>query len=128
MRATRPAPEPRRHSPQRRRPPFFAVNVFFDVQGTLLAEDAPRPHVREVLSKLIAAGHGVYLWSSAGADYAASAAELLGVRDLVFGCYSKYSSPPMTVDFVVDDQPDFVARRGGYEISPFDGSPDDAEL
>lgn len=104
------------------------MNIFFDVQGTLLAGDVPRPHVREVFSELIAVGHGVYLWSSAGAGYAASAAELLGVRDLIFGCYSKYAPPPVSVDFVVDDQPDFATRRGGSGISSFDGDPDDAEL
>ena len=104
------------------------MNVFFDVQGTLLCGGIPRPHVREVFAELAAVGHDVYLWSSAGAAYASSAAELLGVEDLVFGCCSKFASPPVTVDYAVDDHPDLVSRYGGYAIVPFDGDPEDQEL
>jgi hypothetical protein len=63
------------------------VNVFFDVQGNLLSRGIPRPHTREVFIELTTTGHDVYLWSSAGAGYAASAAELLGVEDLILGCH-----------------------------------------
>jgi hypothetical protein len=104
------------------------MNVFFDVQYTLVCGDVPRPHVREVFAELADAGHDVYLWSSAGAGYASSAAELLGVEDLVFGCYSKFAPPPVTVDYAVDDHPDVVDRYGGYAIAPFDGNPEDREL
>lgn len=103
------------------------MNVFFDVQGTLVCGGIPRPHVREVLAELIDADYDVYLWSSAGAGYASSAAELLEIEDLVFGCYSKFA-PPVTVDYVVDDHPDVVVRYGGYAIAPFDGDPEDREL
>ena len=104
------------------------MNVFFDVQGTLVFGGIPRPRMREVFAELAGAGHDVYLWSSAGAGYASSAAELLGIEDLVFGCYSKFAPPPVTVDYTVDDQPDIVDRHGGYTIAPFDGNPRDREL
>jgi hypothetical protein len=104
------------------------VNVFFDVQGTLLSRGLPRPHAREVFIELASAGHDIYLWSSAGAGYAASAAELLGVEDLIFGCYSKFAPPPVAVDYTVDDRPDLVEHYGGYAIVPFDGDPGDREL
>lgn len=52
----------------------------------------------------------------------------MGVSDLVFGCYSKFASPPVTVDYAVDDQPNLTGRRGGYAIAPFDSYPDDREL
>jgi hypothetical protein len=104
------------------------MNVFFDVQGTLVCGGILRPHVREVFAELAGAGHDVYLWSSAGAGYASSAAELLGVEDLVFGCYSKFAPPPVTVDYTVDDHPDVVERLGGYTIAPFDGNSRDWEL
>ena len=104
------------------------MNVFFDVQGTLLCGYIPRPHSREVFAELAAAGHDVYLWSSAGTSYAASAAEILGVEDLVFGCCSKFASPPVTVDYTVDDHPDLVNCYEGYAIVPFDGDPEDREL
>ncbi len=103
------------------------MNVFFDVQGTLLCRGIPRPHAREVFAELAGASHAVYLWSSAGAGYAASAAELLGVKDLVLGCCSKFA-PPVTVDYAVDDYPDLVNHYGGYTIVPFDGDPGDREL
>ena len=34
-------------------------------------------------------GHDVYLWSSGGAGYAATAADVLGVADLVEGCLDR---------------------------------------
>ena len=61
-----------------------ALNVFFDVQGTLLSmEEVPRPRAREAFLMLKDSGHDLYLWSSGGAGYAATAADLLGVADLV---------------------------------------------
>ena len=44
------------------------MNVFFDVQGTLLAGSIPRPGVREVFLDLAALGDDVHVWSSAGAS------------------------------------------------------------
>lgn len=104
------------------------MNVFFDVQGTLLARGVPRPQVREVFLELISQGHDVYLWSSAGSGYATTAAKFLGIADLVFGCYSKLAPPPVTVDYAVDDYPDLTGQYGGYAITPFDGDPEDKEL
>lgn len=104
------------------------MNVFFDIQGTLISGGRPRPHAREVFQKLESLGHDLYLWSSAGGAYAANAAELLGVKDVILGCYSKTAPPPVRIDFVVDDQPDFAEYHGGYAIPAFDGNPDDSEL
>ncbi|MDQ4063820.1 MAG: hypothetical protein M3122_08040 [Actinomycetota bacterium] len=104
------------------------MNVFFDVQGTLLDGGVPRPQGREVFIRLAASGHDVYLWSSAGADYAASAADLLVVQDLILGCHSKFAPPPVTVDYAVDDSPDIVESYGGYTITSFDGDPENREL
>ncbi len=48
------------------------MNVFFDVQGTLLTmEKAPRPRPREAFLTLKEGGHDLYVWSSSGAGYAA---------------------------------------------------------
>lgn len=105
------------------------MNVFFDVLGTLLTEeDLPRPHAREVFGQLRERGHGVYLWSSGGAGYAAVAADLIGVADLVGGCFGKQHEPGVGVDFAVDDDPSVVEARGGYLIEPFGGDPQDEEL
>ena len=104
------------------------MNVFFDVQGTLLSGGVPRPHAREVFLELGSLGHDVYLWSSAGAGYATAAPQALGVEDLVLGCYSKHAPPPVSVDYVVDDFPDLVELHGGYAVAPFQGDREDAEL
>ena len=65
---------------------------------------------------------------AAGAGYASSAAELLGVENLVLGCYSKSAPPPVTADYAVDDHPDVVDRYGGHAIAAFDGDSEDREL
>jgi hypothetical protein len=105
------------------------VNVFFDVLDTLLSEeDIPRPHAREVFCRLREIGHEVYLWSSAGGAYAAEAADLLGVADLIGGCFGKRHEPDVAVDFVVDDDASVVESYGGYRVAPFEGDPWDEEL
>ena len=105
------------------------ANVFFDVQGTLLTmEEAPRPRAREAFLALKEQGHDLYLWSSGGAGYAATTAELLGVADLVSGCFGKRQEPGVPVDFAVDDDAGVVEAHGGYHIKPFDGDPYDEEL
>jgi len=105
------------------------LNIFFDIQGTLISGGKPRPHVREVFLKLSGLGHHIYLWSSAGGNYASNAAKLLGVEDLTLGCYSKNDPIPVTVDIVVDDQPGFADYyKNGYTILPFNGDSSDSEL
>ena len=91
------------------------MNVFFDVLDTLLSEeDIPRPHTREVFRELKEMGHEVYLWSSGGGAYAVEAAELLGVADLVKGCFGKRHEPDVRVDFAVDDDASVVESYGGF--------------
>ena len=104
------------------------MNVFFDVQGTLVSGGRPRPHAREVFQRLVEMGHHVYLWSSGGSSFAASAARLLDVEDLVFGCFGKSFPPPVSVDFVVDDDPGMADRYGGYTVSAFAGDIGDQGL
>ncbi|MBX6763460.1 MAG: hypothetical protein K6T51_08180 [Rubrobacteraceae bacterium] len=103
------------------------MNVFFDVQGTLISEGGVRPHVREVFHRLVEAGHNVYVWSAGGAPYAAAAAERLGISDLVSGCCDK-SFPPVEVDFTVDDSPIVEGEVGYFTIPPYRGDPDDDAL
>ena len=104
------------------------MNVFFDIQGTLVSSGAPRPHVREAFTEILESGHGIYLWSSAGSSYATTVAAMLGVEDLISGCYSKSGPLPVDVDFAVDDQPFFVDLHGGYTIASFNGDPEDNAL
>jgi hypothetical protein len=73
-------------------------------------------------------GHEVFLWSSAGGAYAASAADLLGVADLVESCFGKRHTPDVGVDFAVDDDASVVDSYGGYRVEPFGGDSWDKEL
>ncbi len=105
------------------------MNVFFDVLGTLLSdEEVPRPRAREAFLMLKESGHDLYLWSSGGAGYAAAAADLLGVADLVEDCLDKRSEPDVPVDFAVDDDASMVEAHGGHRVAHFDGDPWDEEL
>ena len=104
------------------------MNIFFDVLDTLLTQEVPRPRAREAFLTLMASGHNLYLWSSGGAGYAATAAELLRVTDLVSGCFDKRQKPDVPVDFAVDDDASVVEAHGGHRITPFDGDPGDQEL
>ncbi|MGI9050122.1 MAG: hypothetical protein ACR2GU_12255 [Rubrobacteraceae bacterium] len=104
------------------------MNVFFDIQGTLVSGGVPRPHARETFAEILGSGHEIYLWSSAGSSYASAAAKMLGVEDLISGCYSKSGPLPVNVDFAVDDQPFLVDLHGGYAITPFNGDPADTAL
>lgn len=104
------------------------MNLFFDVQGTLISGGMARPGIREAFEKLVEDGHAVYIWSSAGSGYANRAAKELGVEDLVAGCYAKDGLLPVEVEFTVDDQASMSGRSGGYTIPPFTGDPDDGEM
>lgn len=104
-------------------------NVFVDVLGTLLTdEEIPRPRAREVFLMIKEEGHDLYLWSSGGAGYAVTAADLLGVADIISGCFDKRQEPDVPVDFAVDDDASVVEAHGGYRVTPFDGDPWDEEL
>jgi len=105
------------------------MNVFFDVLGTLLSDEGdPRPRAREAFLMLREQGHDLYLWSSGGAGYAAEAADLLGVTDLVEDCLDKRGEPDVPIDFAVDDDASMVEAHGGYRIKHFYGDPWDEEL
>lgn len=107
-----------------------SINVFFDILGTLLDKDGDhRPHAREVLLNLASMGHGVYLWSTAGEDYAAQAAWTLGVEDAISGCCLKRHPPEgITVGYAVDDDEGVVEEYGGYLVGPYGGASSDSEL
>ncbi len=106
------------------------MNVFFDVLDTLVDENGtPRPHSREVFLGLTGMGHDVYLWSSGGERYAARAARVLGVEDLVEGCCPKRNPPEgVAVDYAVDDDEGVVEEYGGRVVDAYRGDPEDAEL
>ena len=106
------------------------MNVFFDVLGTLIDENGtPRPHSREVFLELTGMGHDVYVWSSGGESYAARAARVVGVEDVVKECcFERHPPEGVAVDYAVDDDEGVVEKYGGRLVSAYRGDPGDAEL
>jgi haloacid dehalogenase-like hydrolase len=114
------------------------VNIFFDVDETLIAYDGSlRPGTRSVLERLVSDGHHVYIWSGRGIR--ATEVHRTGLGDLVSGIYQKPLSDFTAglarcgihafPDFVVDDYPGIVEFFGGLCIRPYHGGAQvDSEL
>jgi hypothetical protein len=106
------------------------VNIFFDVDETLIAYDGSlRPGTRSVFERLVSGGHHVYVWSGRGIR--TSEVHRAGLGDLVSGIYQKpliefeaglaRCGIPVIPDFVIDDYPGIVAFFGGLCIRPYHG-------
>jgi hypothetical protein len=115
------------------------VNVFFDVDYTILGEDGSlRPHTVDVFTALHGLGHATYIWSGVGDR--TSDVKRIRLDALVQGVHLKPLSDfeaglrrlgiPVIPDFVVDDHPDVVEYFGGFCIKPYGGRlrPDDELL
>ncbi len=103
------------------------MNIFFDVDYTLIDGDgALRPGARRVLSTL-AEKHEVYLWSGLGPRW--EVVEQHQLEELVSGCYDKplqrydellaLLGIPVRPDFVVDDHPHLVEHFGGLTVPAY---------
>ena len=114
------------------------MNIFFDVDHTIVDSDnALRPGVRELFTRLREDGHTVYLWSGFGRRE-----EILTLHDLdglVAGCFDKplyhYEAMleplgiPVRPDFVVDDHPHLVHAFGGCVVNRYlSPNPADREM
>ena len=116
------------------------LNIYFDCDYTILAMDGSlRPRTREVFSKLIEAGHKVFIWSGVGLR--TKDMERLDLMELISGIFVK----PITEfedglhrfdvhprpDLVIDDHREIVEAFGGVHIEPYyfraaeDGQMDD---
>lgn len=104
------------------------MNIFFDVDQTILGMDnSLRPGTVTVMSKLIRAGHKLYIWSGAGVRTAVVRHHDL--ESLICGIYQKplydYHQRlkefgiPITPDLVIDDDPAIVRAFGGVCIPAF---------
>jgi hypothetical protein len=118
---------------------FAALNIFFDVDGTILGDDGTlRPHTHSVFERLVSSGHAIYIWSGAGLRTAEIRAA--GLERWVSGVYRKplfefiagltENRIPIRPDFVVDDYPVIVEHFGGLRVKHYDGAaaPDDELL
>jgi hypothetical protein len=117
------------------------VNIFFDVDETILAYDgALRPSVGELFQRLTAAGHRVFVWS--GARSARSVREGVVRRHrleaYVTDCFQKPIDDPRAEwlatginvypDFCVDDRREIVEVFGGIVVAPYPYSGPDDEM
>ena len=104
------------------------MNVFFDVDGTIIADDGSlRPHVREVFKKLKEAGHNIYVWSGVGVRWEIVRANKLD--EFVSDCFLKPLSDhknglgqlgvKVHPDFCVDDYGSVVQPFGGMAVKPY---------
>ena len=104
------------------------MNIFFDVDSTLLAMDGSlRPGSRDTFEQLIEDGHTIYIWSGVGIR--TREIEKVGLIDLVEGLYQKPIEDfddgiekfgvPLRPDFVIDDHPEIVRNFGGVLIRPY---------
>ncbi len=104
------------------------MNIFFDVDYTLLAPDgALRPGTRELMRKLKEDGHTLYVWSGAGTRW--SEVRRHNLDPFVTDCFAKpldnldagleRLNLPATPDLVIDDHPEIVAALGGIWARPY---------
>ena len=114
------------------------MNVFFDVDYTLIADDGSlRPHVKEVFHQIKQDGHNIYIWSGVGIRWEVVNRHELG--EFIETCYLKPLSDHKNTlidlgvkvmpDFVIDDHSGVVMAFGGVVIKPYyTKNPHDQEL
>ena len=115
------------------------LNVFFDVDGTIICslDDSLRPLVRETFDRIRHDGHLIYVWSGLGLRW--REIDMHGLRQHVTNCYVKplsnhrRSLPLLGISvephFVVDDHKEVVDAFGGYTVRAYSGyDPSDREM
>ena len=105
------------------------MNIFFDMDYTLIGgmDGALRPGVKDVMERLKADGHGLYVWSGVGLRW--GDVQHLGIKHLITDCFVKPMTNyyramkemklPVEPDFVVDDFPVVADAFGGISIPAF---------
>jgi hypothetical protein len=105
------------------------VNVFFDVDGTLIcAEDGTlRPFAADVFALLRNGGHKIYVWSGAGIRREDVSRH--GLAHFVSDFFTKPTSDHRNAltqlqvlaepEFVIDDHEEVVRAFGGYTVTNY---------
>jgi SAM-dependent methyltransferase len=105
----------------------LAVNVFFDVDDTLITWDVRlRPGVHEIFGRLREDGHVLYLWSGYGPRW--EVVRRFELHEHVIDCFWKplhnhharlaELKVPFVPDYVIDDHREVVDAFGGTHIRP----------
>ncbi|MCH8194833.1 MAG: HAD hydrolase family protein [Chloroflexi bacterium] len=104
------------------------MNVFFDVDYTLIADDGSlRPYVHEVFQKIKDDGHNIYIWSGVGIRW--EVVNRHNLRQYIETCYLKPLSDyketlielgvDVMPDFVIDDHSGVPLAFGGVVVRPY---------
>ena len=115
------------------RPSYPPLNVFFDVDHTLVFIDqhtnALRPGAREAMERLKVAGHGVYVWSASGLAHVERVVAMHGLSEWVDGMFDKDPRVQPYPDFIIDDDWYLVEKYGGHCVSQYKAvNPEDREF
>jgi phosphoglycolate phosphatase-like HAD superfamily hydrolase len=99
------------------------LNIFFDVDHTLVYPNqhtvALRPGAHDVMERIKAAGHGVYVWSAGGEEYVRRTVAMHNLGHLVDGCFDKDPRVQPRPDFIIDDDWYLVQKWGGHCVSQY---------
>ena len=110
------------------------MNIFFDVDQTLLHSEATewhlRPGVHEVFKTLKSMGHVLYIWTASGERHARRLVDRYELDHLVSGCFDKDPvTAPLLPDMVVDDDAYLVEKYTGVLVEQYRApDPSDREL
>ena len=103
------------------------MNIFFDVDSTWLGYDySLRPGTHELMQRLLADGHTIYIWSGMGIRWTEVRHHQLDpyVTDCFVKPITDYvekaaETLPFWPDLVVDDMPEVAEALGGFWVHPY---------
>ena len=104
------------------------MNIFFDMDYTILGLDnSIRPGTEDVMGRLIADGHIIYVWSGMGIRWTEVREHKLD--KYVTDCFVKpienfveaveKQNLPAKPDLVIDDYPEITQALGGIWVRPY---------
>jgi len=114
------------------------MNIFFDVDYTLIADDGSlRPYVKEIFTKIKEDGHDLYIWSGVGIRW--EVVNRHELNDFIETCFLKPLSDyremlidlgvSVMPDFAIDDHSGVIMAFGGVVVRPYyTPNPQDEEM
>jgi hypothetical protein len=105
------------------------MNVFFDVDHTLVFSQELRPGSHDAMRRLAEAGHTIYVWSAGGEAYSRRIVAQHELHHWVTDCFDKDPRVEPRPDIIIDDDWYLVEKYGGYLVSQYKAvNPEDREF